>query len=107
MYISCRNHGDILLTQARVAAEQVQDALAGLPFVAAAVTRAPLRHVCAAVAHVVGSHDGACVKKEDKKEKLFFNFEHNICPSGRGFSFLGNMPSNNNISPPRGRDVTK
>lgn len=50
---------DVLLTQADVAAEHMQDALAALPFVPTAVTRAPLGHFRAAVAHIVGSHDGA------------------------------------------------
>lgn len=41
----------------------MQDALTALPLVAAAVTRAPLGHLCAAVAHIVGSHDGAWVQR--------------------------------------------
>lgn len=49
----------IPLTQAHVVAEHVEDALAALPFVAAAVARAPLGDLGAAVAHVVRSHDGA------------------------------------------------
>lgn len=51
------SHG-VWLTQTYVAAEHVQDALTALPFVPTAVTHAPLGHLCAAVAHVVGSHDG-------------------------------------------------
>lgn len=54
-----RNLMMFLLTQTDVVAEHVQDALTALPFVPAAVTRAPLGHFCAAVAHIVGSHDSA------------------------------------------------
>lgn len=50
---------DIPLTQALVVAEHVEDALATLPLVAAAVARAPLGNLRAAVAHIVRSHDGA------------------------------------------------
>lgn len=55
----------IQLTQTQVAAEHMQDPLTALPFVATAVTRAPLGHFCAAVAHVVGGHDGAWLLMED------------------------------------------
>ena len=44
----------------------MQDALAALPLVPAALTRAPLRHVRAAVAHVVGGHDGSWSQTGDK-----------------------------------------
>lgn len=44
----------------------MQDALAALPFVPTAVTRAPLGHFCAAVAHIVGSHDSSWLWKEEK-----------------------------------------
>lgn len=37
----------------------MQDALTALPLVAAPFTRAPLGHLCAAVADVVRRHDGA------------------------------------------------
>lgn len=56
----------VLLTQTYVVAEHMQDTLTALPFVATAVTCTPLGHFCAAVAHVVGSHDGAWLLKEDK-----------------------------------------
>lgn len=57
----------VLLTQTYVVAEHVEDALTALPFVAAALARAPLGHLCAAVAHIVGSHDGAWWVKEEGK----------------------------------------
>lgn len=55
----------IQLTQTQVAAEHMQDPLTALPFIATAVTRAPLGHFCAAVAHVVGGHDGAWLLTEE------------------------------------------
>lgn len=58
---------DVLLTQTYVVAEHMQDTLTALPFVPTAVTCAPLGHFCAAVAHVVGSHDGAWLLKEENK----------------------------------------
>lgn len=64
--LCCKTYG-VLLTQTYVVAEHVEDALTALPFVAAALARAPLGHLCAAVAHIVGSHDGAwSVKGEGK-----------------------------------------
>lgn len=54
------------LTQTCVAAEHVQDALTALPFVPAAVTRAPQGHFSAAVAHVVGGHYRAWWLKEEQ-----------------------------------------
>jgi len=61
------DHVTMWLTQTGVAAEQVQDALAALPLVPAALTCAPLRHLGAAVAHVVGGHDGAWLEKRGNK----------------------------------------
>lgn len=57
------------LTQTRVAAEHVQDALTGLPLVPAAVARAPQGHFGAAVPHVVGGHYRAWRLKEEQKHK--------------------------------------
>lgn len=57
---------DFPLTQALVVAEHIEDALATLPFVAAAVARAPLGNLSAAVAHIVGSHDGAWRQKSSR-----------------------------------------
>lgn len=54
---------DVPLTEALVVAEHVEDALATLPLIAAAVARAPLGHLGAAVADVVWSHDGAWWQK--------------------------------------------
>lgn len=47
------------LTQADVVSEHVEDALTAVPFVPTAVARAPLGHLGAAVAHIVGSHDSS------------------------------------------------
>lgn len=70
----------------------MQDTLTALPFVPTAITCAPLGHFCAAVAHIVGSHDGSWVKKGDKShiisatslfEEYFpqaedFHFQHTL-----------------------------
>lgn len=69
----------VVLTQTGVAAEHVQDSLAALHLVAAAVTRAPLGHLGAAVAHVVGSHDGACLCGGDKSRSTGANPQSFLC----------------------------
>lgn len=55
----------------------MQDALTTLPFIPTPVTRAPLGHFCAAVAHVVGSHDGAWLFKQENKMRDFTNLYSN------------------------------
>lgn len=75
-----------LLTQTYVVAEHVEDALAALPRVPTALTRAPLRHLHAAVAHIVGSHDGAWLQRENMDSKGMLQGEA-IFPFGTWISF--------------------
>lgn len=58
-----------ILTQAGVAGEHVQDTQAVLPLVPAAFAITPLRHLCAAVTHVVWCHDGTCGGREERGDE--------------------------------------
>lgn len=84
----------------------MQDALTSLPFVPAAVTCAPLGHFHAAVAHIVGSHDGAWLQKEDKSRITGATLQtsvSNISLRQKIFIFstsIAGKTSSNNISAP-------
>lgn len=59
--------GAVTLTQTNVAVKHVQDAQALLQLISTAFTVTPLRHLHAAIAHVVRCHDRTCQQIERQR----------------------------------------